>query len=283
MISGLRQCSEKLQPMTPQILIRGGGDLASGVAIRLQRAGLRLAIAELEQPLTVRRKVSFAEAIFTGETRVEEVVASRIAVLEKAEEVLSRGHIPVLVDPQAHCLSNFSPQVLIDGRMSKLPPDLDSSAAPLVIGLGPGFVAGENCHAVIETNRGHFLGRVIWQGPPEPDTGVPDSVREYSEERVLRAPADGYLHARAEIGDHIEAGQVIAEVGGEPVRAAFKGVLRGLAYPGLSVWKGLKIGDLDPRDDPRFCFYVSDKSLAIGGGVLEAILSQPELRSILWI
>jgi xanthine dehydrogenase accessory factor len=155
-------------------------------------------------------------------------------------------------------------------------------AAPLVIGLGPGFFAGVNCHAVIETHRGHTLGRVIWQGAPEADTGVPESVIDRGAERVLRAPVDGKLEAHAEIGDHLEAGQPVAEVAGQVVLAPFRGVLRGLLYPGLFVKRGTKIGDVDPRDNPRYCKLVSDKSLAIGGGVLEAILSRADLRCRLW-
>jgi xanthine dehydrogenase accessory factor len=146
------------------------------------------------------------------------------------------------------------------------------------LGLGPGFVAGENCHAVVETQRGHTLGRVIWHGPASADTGIPEAVDRYRGERVLRSPADGILKAGAEIGQHIESGQVVAEVAGNPVVAPFKGVLRGLVYSGIPVLAGMKIGDLDPRDDPRFCFLISDKSLAVGGGVLEAVLSEPWMR-----
>jgi xanthine dehydrogenase accessory factor len=155
-------------------------------------------------------------------------------------------------------------------------------AADLVIGLGPGYIAGENCHAVIETNRGHTLGRVIWEGAPQPDTGIPESVALHGLERVLRAPEDGPLEAYVQIGNHLEPGQLIAKVSGQSVLAPFRGVLRGLMYPGVHVWKGLKIGDIDPRDDAIYCRLVSDKSLAVGGGVLEAILSRPPLRPHLW-
>jgi xanthine dehydrogenase accessory factor len=166
--------------------------------------------------------------------------------------------------------------------MTKKTPELEMDAADLVIGLGPGFVAGENCHAVIETNRGHTLGRVIWEGPPLADTGIPESVNHQGVSRVLRAPADGPLLAHAEIGEHLKAGQLVAEVAGRSVQAPFNGVLRGLIYPGVEVTVGLKIGDVDPRNDPRYCRLVSDKALAIGGSVLEAILSRPTLRPYLW-
>jgi xanthine dehydrogenase accessory factor len=152
----------------------------------------------------------------------------------------------------------------------------------LYIGLGPGFTAGVNCHAVVETNRGHRMGRVIWQGSAEADTGLPEQIAGQQAERVLRAPADGVLVNHFEIGAHVDGGQAVAEVAGKQVTAPFSGVLRGILYPGLKVYQGQKIGDLDPRDDPRLCALVSDKALAVGGGVLEAILTRPDLRLILW-
>jgi len=271
------------------ILIRGGGDLASGVALRLYRAGLWVLITELPEPLAVRRGVSFAQAIFQKQTVVEGVTGRRVDDLSQALLAINRGEIPVLVDPQARPLLEFrsafphqEPIVLVDGRMIKRPPELSMQAATLVIGLGPGFVAGENCHAVVETIRGHNLGRVIWHGEAEGDTGIPDRVSDSGMDRVLRAPVDGVLQAHVDIGDHLEAGQLVAEVEGELVKAPFRGVLRGLLYPGLRVQRGMKIGDVDPRDDPRYCMLVSDKSLAIGGGVMEAILSRAELRPYLW-
>jgi xanthine dehydrogenase accessory factor len=166
--------------------------------------------------------------------------------------------------------------------MSKKPPDLGMDSAPLVIGLGPGFVAGENCHAVVETKRGHFLGRVIWNGPAQPNTGVPGTIGGRQTDRVLRAPTNGILEAHATIGDPLDSGQVVAEVAGKPIRAAFKGILRGLIQPGLQVKQGLKVGDVDPRADPSYCTTISDKALAIGGGVLEAVLTRPSIRSALW-
>ena len=267
-------------------LIRGGGDLASGVALRLFRAGLRVIITELPQPLLVRRTVAFAEAVYRGSCQVEGVTAVRASDLEQALGCILSGRIPVLVDPQASILAD--PRLrrpalaLVEARMTKTAVDTTLEAADIVIGLGPGFVAGENCHAVVETNRGHQLGRVIWKGAGEPDTGEPESPLSQGRSRVLRAPAEGIIQTRAEIGEHVEAGQVVAEVAGVPVAAPFGGVLRGLIHSGLRVSPGLKIGDVDPRDDPRFCYLVSDKALAIGGGVLEAILSTSKLRPYLW-
>lgn len=271
------------------VLLRGGGDLASGVALRLHRVGIQVVIVELPQPRVVRRTVSFAEAVYNHRTEVEGVAAKLVAGPEEALDLLPSGEIPVLVDPQLDSLAYFqtsplAPKMaaLVDCRMMKRPPETSLDAAPLMIGLGPGFIAGVNCHAVIETNRGHHLGRVIWKGSPEADTGIPERVHRYSEERVLRAPADGELIAQAEIGDHVEKGERVATVGGMPVYAPFGGVLRGLMRPGLHVSLGEKIGDVDPRDNPAYVFQVSDKSRAIGGSVLEALLSKPELRPLLW-
>ncbi len=267
------------------VLIRGGGDLASGVALRLYKAGVRVVITELPQPLAVRRMVCFSEAVYAGECSVEGVTARRVTDPTdtlRVLQVLSKGHIPVLIDTEGISIKQLHPHVVVEARMTKERVPLIETTVKLIIGLGPGFVAGENCHAVVETNRGHMLGRVIWKGAPEADTGEPDAVANRRSERVLRAPADGELLTHAEICDHLEKGQLIAEVSGQPVHAPFKGVLRGLLRPGVQVIGGLKIGDVDPRDDSRFCALVSDKSLAIAGGVLEAILSRTELRPQLW-
>lgn len=272
------------------VLTRGGGDLATGVALRLHRAGIRVLITELAQPLAVRRTVSFAEAVYQGEITLEGIPARRANDPAHALEMLQSGAIPVLVDPTAEILnfqpldmaqgkpSTFNFLALVDARLTKRPPDLGIDAAPLIIGLGPGFIPGQNCHAAVETQRGHTLGRVSWNTPPNPDTGQPEG----NPARVLRAPAEGLLHTFLEIGARVTDGQPIAEVDGHSVVAPFAGVLRGLLHPGLLVRRGMKIGDVDPRNDPAYCFQVSDKALAIGGGVLEAILSRKEMRASLW-
>jgi xanthine dehydrogenase accessory factor len=272
------------------VLLRGGGDIASGVALRLYRAGIRLIITELPEPLVVRRLVSFGEAVPDGVANVEGVTARRAGSLDEAFKSLQAGDIPVIVDPQMAILPEMRgllsppiPIVLVDGRMTKKTSELRLDAADLVIGLGPGFVAGLDCHAVVETNRGPQLGRVIWQGSAESDTGAPEIVGSYGDERVLRAPVEGVLATYSQIGEHLEPGQPVAEVGGCLVEAPFRGVLRGLLRPGLLVQKGMKIGDLDPRNDPRWCNLVSDKALAVGGGVLEAILARQDLRPFLWV
>jgi xanthine dehydrogenase accessory factor len=264
--------------MNDRVLIRGGGDLASGVAARLHRAGFKVLITELSQPLVVRRLVSFAEAVYTGEIQVEGITARKAGDLSQTNQILSTGEIAVLVDPQLESLENFSPLVLVDARMTKRPPGGRLEGVPLVIGLGPGFTAGEDCDAVIETMRGHSLGRVLWHGQALVDTGIPETVGGRDAERVLRAPADGKLEVRVRITDRVQQGDLLAEVSGKPLHAPFTGVIRGLLQDGLPVKAGMKIGDLDPRNDPAYCKMISDKSLAIAGGVLEAILSKPEIR-----
>jgi xanthine dehydrogenase accessory factor len=264
------------------ILIRGGGDLASGVALRLIRSGLRVVVTEIAQPLAVRRTVAFAEAVYAGETTIEGITAHRIPDPTDSFRilmVLGKQQVPVLVDPDCSSAKLLHPSVVVDGRMTKHSPEPIGYSPHLYIGLGPGFEAGVNCQAVIETRRGPMLGRVYWRGGPDLDTGQPEG----DPQRVLRSPADGEFIAHAEIGQQLEAGQVIAEVAGQAVIAPFTGILRGLLHSGLTVARGLKIGDVDPRDDPRLCQFVSDKALSVGGGVLEAILSRSELRSQLWM
>jgi len=269
------------------VLIRGGGDLATGVAIRLLRSGLRVVITEIAQPLAVRRSVSFAEAAYAGEITIEGITARRVSDPTDSLRILTilgKQQVPVLVDPDCASAKALHPAVIVDGRMTKRPPEPIGYSPMLYIGLGPGFEAGVNCQAAIETRRGHTLGRVYWRGGPEPDTGAPEG----DPARVLRAPCNGTLIAHKQIGEHCEAGDLIAEI--QPptgnhkseIVSPFKGILRGLIHPSVPVTTGVKLGDVDPRDDPRLCQMVSDKALAVGGGVLEAILSQPELRSRLW-
>jgi xanthine dehydrogenase accessory factor len=280
--------------MTALILIRGGGDLASGVALRLVRSGLKVLVSELAKPLAVRRKVSLAEAVYAGEFDVEGI-KGQLVRKEQIPSTLQAGYIPVLVDPEALILNDPSfhgedaPHpivIVIDARLTKHPPEALPVPVDLLVGLGPGFEAGRNCDAVIETRRSHTLGRVYWHGVAQPDSGTPEG----DPQRVLRAPVNGSLKTLVEIGDHVEAGQPIAEIIPESIQieppvkvhAPFTGVLRGLIHPDAPVQKGLKIGDVDGRDDPEACRLISDKALAIGGGVLEAILSRTELREKLW-
>jgi xanthine dehydrogenase accessory factor len=256
-----------------KVLIRGGGDLASGVVARVHRAGWKVLVTELVQPLSVRRTVSFSQAIYSGEVTIEGIVGQRVEQIEEIPSVHAQNRVAVVIDPKADSRTIFEPDILVDGRMLKRPPDLGISVAKLVIGLGPGFIAGENCHAAIETKRGHKLGRVIWSGSPDPDSGIPEAIGGVQSDRVIRAPCDGEIIPKKNIGDVLDKGELIATIGSCQVVANFDGVLRGLAHGGLVVNRGMKVGDLDPRGDPELCFLISDKALAIGGGVLEAILS----------
>ncbi len=268
------------------VLLRGGGDLASGVALRLHRAGLQLVISELEQPLAVRRTVSFAEAVYEGKHTVEGVSA-RLVNREQLPATLDAGEIPVLIDPDADILASLPFLIVIDARLTKQTPSPLPVEVPLHIGLGPGFHAGRDCHAVIETRRSHALGRVYWEGTTQADSGLPEG----DPRRVLRAPQEGVFTAYKKIGEHVEAGEVIAAIQNETLRFAqsdikvvseISGVLRGILRDGLHLTKSLKIGDVDPRDDREACYLVSDKALSIGGGVLEAILAREEIRKELW-
>lgn len=261
-----------------RVLIRGGGDLATGIALRLHRAGIKIVIAELAQPLAVRRAVSFSEAVYEGRHTVEGVTA-RLVEANQLEGWNEADQIPVIVDADASVLSTHPLPVVVDARLLKSPPQPLPIPVPLHIGLGPGFHAGRNCRAAVETRRSHALGRVYWDGATQSDTGEPEG----DPRRVLRAPADGILKSALRIGDRCEMGEQIAVIGDEhSVTSPFRGVLRGLLRDGTHVTKGLKIGDVDARGDVSACFLVSDKSLAVGGGALEAVLSIPEIRKALY-
>ena len=270
------------------ILIRSGGDLASGVALRLLRSGLRVVMTEIAQPLAVRRSIAFAEAVYAGGITIEGITAQRIPDPTDGFRilmVLGKQQVPVLVDPECASARLLHPSVIVDARMTKRAPEAIGYSPVLYIGLGPGFEGGVNCQAAIETRRGPMLGRVYWRGGPEADSGQPEG----NPRRVLRAPADGTFRAFKQIGDHCEESEVIAEIQSlsenppSIILSPFPGVLRGLLHPGLTVKAGMKIGDIDPRNDPRICQFASDKALSVGGGVLEAIFSQPELMPQLWV
>ena len=267
------------------VLIRGGGDLASGVALRLHRSGFKVVITELAKPLAVRRLASFSEAIYTGEITIEGVVGKRVSEIDdplRILQLLSKGRIPVLIDPEGKSIQSVHPSVIVDARMLKAAPEALKHNAKLYLGLGPGFIGGANCHAAIETQRGPWMGRVLWEGPAETDSGVPEVVGTRQSERALYSPADGAVNPLKAIGDMVQEGEIIANIEGQNIQAPFTGLLRGLIHPEVQVKQGMKIGDLDPRGDPQLCNHVSDKALAIGGGVLEAILATPQLRPHLW-
>jgi len=253
------------------IVIRGGGDLASGMAVRLFRAGFSVMILEVDHPTVIRLPVSFARAVYEGKAIVEEIEAVLIPSWEKAKDTIKQGKIPVLIDPKGSCIKKLSPTVLVDAILAKRNLGIKIDQVPLVIGLGPGFTAGKDVEVVIETERGHNLGRVIYQGQAAPDTGIPGEVGGESKRRLLRAPAEGKIIPFHKIGDLLKEGEVIAEVERIPLKAEISGVLRGLIYPQSWVTKGMKIGDIDPRGIKEYCFTVSDKARSIGGAVLEAI------------
>jgi xanthine dehydrogenase accessory factor len=251
-------------------LLRGGGDLATGVAWRLTRAGWPVIVCELDAPLTVRRTVALSSAVLDGEVDVEGMRAVRSHDAEHAMELAVTGVVPALISPE---LPSIDADVVVDARLAKRNIDTSIDDAALVVGLGPGFIAGVDCHAVVETMRGARLGRLLWSGAAEPDTGTAGVVGGRGAERVLRAPADGTVAWDVAIGDVVDHGQQLGTVGGVAVDAPFSGVVRGLISDRVEITAGLKIGDVDPRLDATACGQISDKALAIGGGVVEAVLT----------
>lgn len=254
----------------PLALIKGAGDLATGVALRLHRAGFAVVMTEIAFPTPVRRTVAFAEAVYRCRAVVEGVEAMKAGDAEEAQRLLAQGLIPVVVDPQAVVRRELRPSLLVDAIVAKRNLGTRITDAPAVVALGPGFVAGRDVHTVIETKRGHSLGRVITQGHALSNTGVPGNVGGFTAERVLRSPCAGVFRAAAEIGDIVQAGQEVGHVDDAPVRSRLDGVLRGVLWSGIGVTAGFKVGDVDPRAERDHCFLVSDKALAIAGGVLEA-------------
>lgn len=253
-------------------VIRGAGDIATGIALRLWRAGIRVVMTDLPQPTAIRRTVAFSQAIVHGEAAVEDVTARRADTPAQALELLRGGEIPVLADPEGACISVLRPAAVVDAILAKKNLGTQITDAPVVVGVGPGFTAGTDCHAVVETMRGHYLGRVIYKGSAQPNTGVPGLIGGFAGERVLRAPADGVFHQILEIGAQVKTGAAAAEVNGVPMTCTLDGVLRGILAEGTPVRKGMKAGDIDPRCRLEHCYCASDKALAVGGGVLEAVL-----------
>ena len=264
-----------------KVLIRGAGDIATGIALRLHRAGMQVVMTDLPAPTAIRRTVCFSQAILLGEMTVEEITARRAESAAEAESLLRRGLIPVLADPDCACRTQLRPDALVDAILAKRNLGTKIDDAPVVIGIGPGFTAGEDCRAVVETMRGHTLGRVIYRGSALPNTNIPGLIGGYAGERVLRAPADGIFCQKLEIGAVVRAGDIAGEVDGEPMKCTIDGVLRGILAGGTPVFEGMKSGDVDPRCKPEYCTTASDKALAVGGGVLEAILNlSGALRSL---
>jgi xanthine dehydrogenase accessory factor len=253
-------------------LVLGGGDLGTGVAHRLSRCGFAVVVGELPQPTVVRRTVAFASAVYEGHVEIEGIHAVLAADASEAKSLIEQGVLPVMTSSAARLQSLFCPDIIVDARMAKRNLSIRISDAPIVVGLGPGFAAGEDVHAVIETNRGHGLGRVILAGAADANTGIPGPVQGHARDRVLWSPCRGTLQTAVCIGDAVSQGQLVASVSGTPILAPIEGVVRGLAHQGLEVQKGQKVGDIDPRGVRDYCFSISDKARAVAGGVLEAIL-----------
>ena len=260
----------------PVAVLRGGGDLGTGVALALLRAGWRVVVHDRPRPTALRLQVAFAYAAVVGRWQVAGVTAVRADDLEAVRGALAMGDVAVWVGGLDVLLGGLTPDALVDARMRGLSSrDLDIGAAPLVIALGPGWVAGRDCHAVIETNRGPDLGKVIAAGSAQAHTGVPGELLGRSHERVLRATVAGKLVRALEIGDFVCAGDVVAHVGGEPVIAAIDGMVRGLKLDGCEVGAGHKVGDIDPRRDPGLLAEPTDKALLVGAGVVRALQELP--------
>lgn len=255
------------------VIIKGGGEMASGIAHRLSKCHFKVCITEMPHPTAVRREVSFSEAIYEGEKTVEGLTAKLVKTCKDITKVWDNGMLPIISDPETKIKEFLKPDVLVDAILAKRNLGTKITDAPLVIGIGPGFCAGRDVHLVMETNRGHNLGKVISEGEAEKNTGVPGKIGGFSAKRVLRATKDGRLSTLKGIGDNVDAGDIIAFVDDSPIKAEIKGVIRGLLRNGTRVYKGMKTGDIDPRGIKEYCYTISDKARAIGGAVLEGILS----------
>lgn len=264
----------------PWVLVRGAGDLATGVIVRLHRCGFRVAVMECANPSAIRRRAALCEAVWQGQATVEGVTCRLVEDIDAAVRVSQADEVPLLVDERADCVTALRPAAVVDAILAKRNLGTNREMAPITVGLGPGFIAGDDVDAVIETMRGHHLGRVFLQGAAIPNTGVPGVIAGYAAERVIHAPASGEMifvqderGQKIDIGALVKKGQEIARVGGVPVLATIDGVLRGLIRAGYPVTEGLKIADIDPRSEQvAYCDTVSDKARAIGGGVVEALL-----------
>jgi xanthine dehydrogenase accessory factor len=254
-------------------VVRGGGDIATGSIYRLAAVGIKILVLEIERPTVIRRTVAFAQAVYDGEATVEGMRAVRVASPGDAFKKSLAGQISVLVDPSGESIRELEPEIVIDAMLAKRNLGTTADMAKIVVGLGPGFTAGMDVHAVIETKRGHYLGSVIYKGCAEPNTGIPGMIGGYGAERVIHSPAAGTVRNIAAIGDIVKKDEIIARVGNTEVPSPLDGVLRGLIQDGILVPKGFKIGDVDPRGKIEYCYSISDKARAVAGGTLEAVLS----------
>ena len=261
------------------IIVRGGGDLATGTIYKLKNSGFPVLILEVPNPSAIRRNVSFCEAVYQGTQTVEDMTCYLVESVEQAEQFINEGKLCVLVDPMGESIARLKPLAVIDAILAKKNLGTNRNMAPITLALGPGFVAGEDVDAVIETKRGHNLGRVLWEGAAAPNTGIPGIIGGYGKERVIHCPAKGILRNVKKITDTVSRGEVIAVVetedGNVPVEATLDGILRGLIRDGYPVHVGFKMADIDPRaEEYENCFTISDKARCIAGGVLEALLQR---------
>lgn len=255
------------------VLIRGGGDIASGTISRLHNCGFKLLVLEISQPTAIRRCVSFSEAVYDGTTTVEGITAELIDTPQSREITWEDGKVPILIDPTAASINTVKPFAVVDAILAKKNCGTTMDMAPITIGLGPGFYAGKDVHAAIETARGHQLGKIIYDGSALNATGIPGNIGGFTKERVLYAPLDGKIKVLKGIGDQVEKGETVARIGSMEILAQIPGFVRGMTRDGTKVRKGAKIGDIDPRLSERpNCFTISDKARSISGSVLEALL-----------
>lgn len=260
----------------PKIIVRGGGDLATGVIHRLWSAGFEVLVLECAQPAAIRRQVALCEAVYQGQATVEGLTGVLVKSLDEVQEVWAQGNVPVLVDEAAACVAGFQPDIVIDAIIAKRNLGTSSAMAPLVIALGPGFSVGADADVIVETKRGHNLGRIIRSGSAAPNSGVPGDIAGFSKERVLHAPCAGVLHIVRDIGSVVEKGETIATITTDTqaveIPATLTGIIRGMLRDGFVVTKGFKIADIDPRKEELVnCFTISDKARCIAGSVLELV------------
>lgn len=265
--------------MNNLIIVRGGGDLATGTIYKLKKSGFQVLILEVAMPSAIRRNVAFCEAVYQGVQTVEDMTCYLAESPEQAQQLLAEGKLAVLVDPAGEAIRKLKPLAVVDGILAKKNLGTHRDLAPITVALGPGFTAGEDVDAVIETKRGHHLGRVLWEGTAAPNTGIPGIIGGFGKERVIHCPAAGILRNVKKITDTVSKGEIIAVVetgdGTVPVEATLDGILRGLIRDGYPVSKGFKIADIDPRaEEYTNCFTISDKARCIAGGVLEAVLQR---------
>ena len=254
-----------------KVLIKGAGDLATGVAIALNNSGFKVLMTDIKQPTAIRRSVSFATAIYNNNVSVEGIEA-QLVNFNNYEQIIDNGKVGVIIDPESIIIKSYKPDVVVDAILAKKNIGTTINDAPIVIALGPGFEAAKDCHLVIETKRGHFLGKLIYQGSPIANTGIPGEIEGRKEERVIKAPINGKINWICKLGDIVTKDEPVLKIDDTIVRAAFTGCLRGLLMEGIRVHKGMKIGDIDPRKDSNYCTTLSDKSRTLGRAVLEGIL-----------